>query len=102
MNRITSILTGVTLAVLGFAASAHARNDGETLKANIPFEFTVGRIVLPAGQYKFMGSESALITIRDARGYGLFTLASAWKQGNGIPRKSSLRFAVVDGQHVLL
>jgi hypothetical protein len=49
LNRIANLLTGLSLAVLFFSASAYAQNDGQKLIANVPFEFTVGRVALPRG-----------------------------------------------------
>lgn len=51
MNRIINLLTGLSLAVLFFSASAYAQNDGQKLIANVPFEFNVGRVALPPGHY---------------------------------------------------
>jgi hypothetical protein len=57
MKRIASILTGPSLSVLFLVASAHAQYDEQRMTANIPFEFTVGNVLLPAGQYDFLRTE---------------------------------------------
>src|SRR5260221_10130624 len=101
MKRITSILTGFSLAILFFVASAHAQS-GQRMTANIPFEFTVGNISLPAGQYEFMRTGANIFLVRDADRRGLLTLSSASIQANGLPEKSMLKFATVDGRHVLV
>lgn len=102
MKRIASILTGLSLAVLLFVASAHAQYDGQRMTANIPFEFTVGSISFPAGQYEFQRTGANIVLVRGADGRSLFTVASASIQPNELPEKSMLKFASVDGRHVLI
>lgn len=104
MNRIASILTGLSLAVLFLVASAYAQSDGKRMTANIPFEFTVGSISLPAGQYEFLrtGAEGNIVRVRGVDGRSQFSLISASIQGDGPAEKSMLKFATVDGRHVLV
>jgi hypothetical protein len=102
MKRIASIFTGFSLAVLFFVASAQAQFDGPKLKADIPFEFTVGKISLPAGQYEFMRTGANIYLIRDANGRSSYTVTSAPIQANGVSEKSMLKFATVDGRHLLI
>ena len=45
------ILFGFLAAAVGFG-SVSASAQGRVLQANIPFEFTVGKRTLPAGEYK--------------------------------------------------
>jgi hypothetical protein len=101
MNRVTNILTGLSLAVLFFVASAHAQFDEPRVVADIPFEFTVGTLSLPAGQYQFQRTESGFVAVRDASGRALFTLAGASLEDNGTPRKSTLKFVTVQGRQFL-
>jgi len=102
MNRITSILTGLSLAVVCFVASAHAQFDEPRTVANIPFEFTVGNLSLPAGEYQFQRTPTGFVAVRDASGHTLFTLPTASFQDNAMPGKSLLRFVTVQGRHVLV
>ena len=102
MKRIASILTGLTLAVLFSVASAQAQYDDQKITANIPFEFTVGSHSFPAGQYQFIRTEGAVYTIRDADGRGLFVMAGAPTQSPALFEKSTLKFATVNGRHVLV
>ncbi len=101
MKRAASILTGLSLAVLFFVASAHAQ-FAQRMTANIPFEFTVGSISLPAGKYEFIRTDDDIYQVRDADGRSVLTLASASIQLNGLPEKSTLKFATVEGRHVLV
>jgi hypothetical protein len=102
VNRISSILTGLSLAILFFVGSAHAQYDGQRMTANVPFEFTVGSISFPAGQYEFVRTGPNLVLIRDADGRSMFTVASAAIEAGVLPGKSALKFATVDGHHVLV
>ena len=101
MNRITNTLAGLSLAVLFFVASAHAQFNEPGMAANIPFEFTVGTLSLPAGQYEFQRSESGYVAVRDASGHTLLTLAGASLRDNRMPGKSTLLFVTLQGRHVL-
>lgn len=101
MKRIASILTGLSLAVLFLVTSAHAQ-PRQRMIANIPFDFTVGGISLPAGQYEFLDTGGIIVEVRDADRHGVFTLSSASIQANDGPGKSMLKFATVDGHHVLV
>ena len=101
MKRIASILTGLSLAVLFFVASAHAQ-FAQRMTATIPFEFTVGSISLPAGKYEFIHTDDCLYQVRDADRRSVLTLASASLQLNALPEKSTLKFATVEGRHVLV
>lgn len=103
MNRIASILTVLSLAVLFSAGSAHAQSNGHRMDVNIPFEFTVGNVSLPAGQYEFQrtGVGGNIVLIHDAVGRSLYTLVNSF-EANEYPEKSALKFATnVDGRHVL-
>ncbi len=104
MNRITSILTGLSLAVLFFVVPAHAESDGQRMIATIPFDFTVGDMSLPAGRYEFLnsGAGAGIVVVRGANARSWFTLAAAPFQENGLPEKSTLKFATVDGHYALV
>lgn len=100
MKRIANILTGLSFAVLFFVASAHAQFE-QRMTANIPFEFVVGSISLPAGQYEFIRTGEGIYLVRDADGRSLLTVATASVQANGLSEKSVLKFITVNGRHVL-
>jgi hypothetical protein len=101
MKRIANILTGLSLTVLFFAASAHAQFE-QRMTANIPFEFTVGNVALPAGQYEFLNAGDNIVQVRGADRRTVFTLSSTSTQPNAFPEKSTLKFVNVDGHHVLV
>ena len=101
MKRIAIILTALSVAVLFFGASARAQSE-KRMSGNVPFDFTVGTLSLPAGQYESRGVGDNIIQLRDSNGRGAFALSSAAVEANGLPEKSTLKFAVVNGHHVLI
>lgn len=101
MNRITNILTVFSLAILSLGASAYGQSSGSKVTANIPFEFSVGAISLPAGQYEFLQLGDNKFQIRSAEGRSVLILAAASISDEN-SEKSFLRFGTVDGRHVLL
>jgi hypothetical protein len=102
MKRIASILTRLSLAVLLFGPSAHAQSE-QQMSGNIRFDFTVGTLSLPAGQYEFRDVGNNIIQPPDSDGRRVFALSSAPPvEANGLPEKSTLKFIVVNGHHVLI
>lgn len=101
MKRFASILTGLSVAVLFFVASAHAQSE-RRLSATIPFDFVVGSTLLPAGQYEFQGVGDNIVQLRASDGRSMFVLSSAPAEANRLADKSTLKFAVVNGHHVLI
>jgi hypothetical protein len=102
MKRFINMFAGLSLAVLFFAASAHAQYESQRIVANIPFDFTVGKLSLPAGQYDFLRTGAGIFVIRDARGNSLFTGVTSRTQPGDHPDQSMLRFSKVDGHYALL
>ncbi len=100
MNRVASIFTGFLLAVAFLVGSAHAQ-AGQKIAANVPFDFTVGSVSLPAGQYEFTRAEDGILVVRGADGHSFYTMANS-VQANERAEKSMLKFATVDGRHVLV
>ena len=102
MKLIATILTGLSFAVLFFVAPAHAHYDGQRTVANILFEFRAGNISFPSGQYEFVRTGPNLVLVRNSAGRSLFVVASASIRPNWLPKKSMLKFATVDGRHILI
>jgi hypothetical protein len=102
MNRFAKILTGFSLTVLLFGASAHAQASGPRMTANIPFDFNIGQVSFPPGQYEFVRTATFLFQVRDAAGRTRLTAGSAPIQESESPEKSTLKFAIVNGRHVLI
>jgi hypothetical protein len=62
MKRITAI---ALLAIANFAMAGMSFAQSYGVKANVPFDFTVGNKLLPAGTYTLMRESSELIEIRN-------------------------------------
>jgi hypothetical protein len=99
MNRIISFLSGVSLAALFFVTSADAQSE-KRITADVPFEFTVGGISLPAGHYEFLDTGANFVQLVGASRRSLF-LPSSSTQASGYQEKSTLKFAYIDGHYVL-
>lgn len=56
MKKRSFVLLGFMTFVLGLGMTASAQ--GQVLKADIPFEFTVGKTKLPAGEYMIILPQS--------------------------------------------
>ncbi len=99
MNRITSFLSGVSLAALFFVTSADAQSE-KRMTADVPFEFTVGGVSLPAGHYEFLDNGANFVQVVGASRRSVF-LPSTSTQASGYQEKSTLKFAYIDGHYVL-
>jgi len=86
--RITGILA------LAFLATTQVARAQEPLLASIPFQFTAGRMTLPAGEYrvqKVRDGSSALL-IRSTDGTGATMVITSAASVNAPPAKSKLIF----------
>jgi hypothetical protein len=102
MNRIASILTSLSIVVLLFPSAARAQYNDRTITATIPFDFCVGNLTLPAGQYAFPRPGTNLLLVRNAQGRDLVTVVSGSVQATNPSPKTKLRFATINGGHVLI
>ena len=62
MKRITAI---ALLAIANFAMAGMSFAQSYGVKANVPFDFTVGNKVLPAGTYQIQSKSGVVISIRN-------------------------------------
>jgi hypothetical protein len=75
MNRISTI---ALLAIASLATCAGAFGQDRTLKANIPFDFTVGNTQMPAGVYKISSPYGgSVIELRSDNKSAFVTVVSA-------------------------
>src|ERR1700755_2877481 len=81
MNRILAIAS-LTIATLAPSAGAFAQQ----LKANIPFDFTVGNTTMPAGEYTI---SSPLRNFVDLRSANRTLMATVGGNQSYIEKKSS-------------
>src|SRR3954464_3081117 len=65
-HLIPKVMVAMGLAVIGLAIPSSARADGR-LTANVPFDFIVGHMRLPAGTYSISEtSTTGVLAIRSA------------------------------------
>ena len=62
MKRIAAI---AFLAIANFALAGTSFAQSRMVKANVPFDFTVGKQLLPAGTYTIKTQSSGLIVIKN-------------------------------------
>jgi hypothetical protein len=107
MKKFT-VTTLLTLAGLVSAGSALAQIRHE-VTANVPFQFSVGNKVLPAGNYRFdeasspVSANEILIQNIDQPRYTVLARGSdAWEAlPNNVTDRGSLVFDEYDGEHFL-
>ncbi len=75
MNKsIARILASLLLAVLALVSTGQAQRVQQVIKANIPFEFHLGKQVFPAGSYFLASSAPIFLELRDSQGRTLATV----------------------------
>jgi len=97
---IARTLASFMLAVMGLAVTASAQS-ARVVKVNVPFEFSFGTRVFPAGEYSLVEPLQHVLVLRDARGQ---TIAQTFTEG--VESKSpadftKLKFNVSGGQYTL-
>jgi hypothetical protein len=100
-NSAVNILTSLFLAVLMLGVIAHAQHSERVIKANIPFDFTVGNRTLPAGRYALVRTRPWLLEIRDSEGHFLANVLTQSIQTLNSPAAPKLRFENKDGRQAL-
>lgn len=65
-NKLSTLLA---FSAIGMSLAALPAFGGEfaPLRVNVPFSFTAGKTVMPAGQYTVTESDSHLVTIRGVK-----------------------------------
>jgi hypothetical protein len=94
------IMTALVGAVLSFAGALQAQYVPHYVKVSVPFEFTVGNTLLPAGDYKFACTPSA-VELRDARGQLVASAVHHSVQSADTPVPPKLVFTTDSGGHAL-
>jgi hypothetical protein len=97
MKRITAI---ALLAIANFAMAGTSFAQSETVRANVPFDFTVGRQLLPAGTYTIKAKSSGLIVIKN-QDKPITALTIAGPDGNKSPKGGKLMFHRYGDQYFL-
>jgi hypothetical protein len=97
MKRITAI---ALLAIANFALAGTSFAQSEAVRANVPFDFTVGKQLLPAGTYTIKAKSSGLIVIRNYD-KPITVLTIAEPDGNKSPNRGKLMFHKYGDQYFL-
>jgi hypothetical protein len=100
-HLVARTLISILLGVLALGPTAHAQHTERTIKANIPFEFSVGDQTFPAGNYWLVNSAPAFLQLRDAQGRTLATVLTSPVQALNTPASPKLRFTREGGRYAL-
>jgi hypothetical protein len=98
MKRITVVAFLTLASILGLGA-ASAQTQSRAVRATVPFDFTVGNNLLPAGTYFIVQATNGTIQIQSQKTRAVvFSLASQ----NGSPSKGcAVNFDRRDGQYFM-
>jgi hypothetical protein len=90
-KQVLKIFSMLSLFVTLAAASVYAQSD-MSLKVNIPFEFSVGHQVLPAGEYTVRNMVLGVLVIRSVDCRASQTFSTMGTIASKTPNESSLVF----------
>jgi hypothetical protein len=100
-NRVGRIFASLLLSVLMLGSALYAQRTERVIKANIPFDFVVGREIFPAGQYSVVLIGPVLLELRDSRGRTLINVLTQSVQAPAAPGQPKLRFDKEGGRNIL-
>lgn len=100
-NLVARTLASLLLGVLTLGPAAQAQHAEQVIKANIPFEFSVGNQVFPAGTYSLVSSAPALLDLRDAEGHTLARVLTNSVETLKAPVSPTLEFNSEGGRYSL-
>ena len=104
MRAIIRTLLVFSITVVLGASISHAQSVGVFVKAEIPFDFTIGSKTFAAGNYELsvmrLNGSIHSVLLRDESGKVVHT-ATAIQNGSTARDKADMLFAVVDGQRYL-
>lgn len=98
-RRVLASLLLAVLLLLGSAA--YAQRTEKIIKVNIPFEFTVGNRVFPAGRYSLLRVDPSVLELRDSEGQVLLNVLTQSVEASTKPDLPRLLFNSEGGRHVL-
>jgi len=99
MKRITSITSIALFALVSFVTVGSISAQDRAVKANVPFEFTVGNTLLPAGNYEITVANQNVIEIKNTDRH-VAILTTTTNDGNEAT-KSELVFNKYGDQYFL-
>jgi hypothetical protein len=85
-NKLRTLLA---FSAIGMSFAALPAFGGEALRVNVPFAFTAGKTVMPAGEYTVSENQSHLVLIRGTKS-AVMVLGSAGSESQD--DKNSLGF----------
>lgn len=94
-------LVTFVLGTLMLGPAAHAQRVTRLIEANIPFDFTVGSQVFPAGHYTLKTIEPSQLELRDSADRVLVRVLTQSVQTFNGPALPKLVFDSATGDHVL-
>ena len=91
--KLTGRILALTLTILPMVAAAQLRQDGKIV-ANVPFEFTVGNQVMPAGTVTVLrtSANNQGLLIRDASAKQAVMLMARQDEIKSTPKEYTLVF----------
>src|SRR5262249_2428469 len=102
MKSITAKITSLMVAVLLCAAMGYAQYGSHViLKVDVPFEFNVGKRVLPAGSYQVVQVAPQMLALRDDNNSLLASITTTPVVARNARYTPVLKFAVDGERHVL-
>lgn len=99
---IARSIASLLLSVVALGSFVQAQSPERTIKANIPFEFSVGNRSFPAGRYSLVRVEPFLLELRDPEGRVLAHVLTQSVQSQTLPSQPRLLFDHEDGAHALI
>lgn len=100
-HLIARILAPISVAVLLFAGAAHAQYVQHTIQVNVPFEFTVGDKVFPAGDYSVVATAPNRLDLRNSEQRVVASLLTHSVQSLNPSSSTRLLFSTLSGGHAL-
>jgi hypothetical protein len=97
MKRITAI---ALLAIANFAMAGTSFAQSNGVRANVPFDFTVGNDLLPAGTYTIKPQSRAVIVIQN-QDKPIAVISLVHQDGNNSPNGGKLMFHKYGDQYFL-
>ena len=99
-NLIARTLASLALTIVGLGVAASAQNV-HVVKVNIPFEFSFGDRMYPAGDYSLTQPLQNMVTLRDSKGRTVGQVLSVGIESLAYTESPKLKFAKADGRYIL-
>jgi len=102
MTSITGKITSLMAVVLLWAVAAHAQYESHAiLKVDVPFDFSVGKKLLPAGSYQVVKTAPYTLALRDRNNRSVASIVTSPLIARNERYAPGLRFEFDGGHHVL-